>query len=127
MLPVPENFGTVIDDNEEIVKRNKEIFWKIKGVAAKASYRIFIKYNNPMKTDKPDLKTFIESFVSTHSIPLLESHLQILLSRKTNFVGAKVLNYANKFVAAATKRENTMEKLKPFIENLLYDITIPVL
>jgi len=118
-MQCPLHLATPTDESEEIETRNKNIFWKIKGIAGKATYRIFIKYNNPLKTDNASIKKFMENFSSTYSIPLLESHLQILLSRKTNFVGVKSLNYAIKFVAASIKRENTMEMLKPFIENLL--------
>jgi len=49
------------------------------------------------------------------------------MSRKTNFVGSKALNYAIKFVSISTKRQNTMEKLKPYVENLLYDTVIPIM
>jgi hypothetical protein len=60
-------------------------------------------------------------------MPLLESHLQLVFKRKTHFVGSKALNFAIKFVSLCTKYPQTMEKLKPFVENLLYETIIPIM
>jgi len=57
----------------------------------------------------------------------MESHLQQLLARKTNFVGSKALSFSIKFLSNCTKQEHTMEKLKPFVENIMYDTIIPIL
>jgi hypothetical protein len=51
---------------------------------------------------------------------ILESHLKLLLNRQTKFVGSKCLNFAIKFISAATKIEITMSKLKPFIESIMF-------
>ena len=37
------------------------------------------------------------------------------------------MNFAIKYVSASTKLETTMEKIKPFVENLLYEIIIPIM
>ena len=58
---------------------------------------------------------------------LLESHLQLMFKRKTGFVGSKTLNFNIKFVTASTKLQKTMDKLKPFIENILYETIIPIM
>jgi len=50
-----------------------------------------------------------------------------VLATKTNFVGAKALSFAVKYLTSSTKKQNTMEKLKPFIENLLYETLVPIL
>jgi hypothetical protein len=42
-------------------------------------------------------------------------------------VGSKCLNQALKFISASTKQSNTMEKLKPYVENILYDTIIPIM
>jgi hypothetical protein len=47
--------------------------------------------------------------------------------RKTHFVGSKALNFAVKYVSASTKLENTMNMIKPFVENILYEIIIPIM
>ena len=69
----------------------------------------------------------MEYFQKSFSEPLLESHLKHLLSRKTNFVGSKCLTFSMKFISAATKTPATMAKLKPFIENILYEVVIPII
>lgn len=71
--------------------------------------------------------TFSNNFSLKYNIPLLESHLQILLSRQNSFVGSKALNYVIKFASHSTKLKNTMEKLKPFVQNILYNVVIPIL
>ena len=58
---------------------------------------------------------------------LLESHLQLMFKKKTNFVGSKTLNFNIKFVTASCKIERTMIKLKPFMDNILYETVIPIM
>ena len=50
-----------------------------------------------------------------------------MFQRKDKFVGSKTLSFAIKFIAASTKKANTMEKLKPYVENILYDTVIPIM
>ena len=58
---------------------------------------------------------------------LLESHLQLIFKRKTNFIGSKTLNHVIKFVTCSCKIERTMNKLKPYIDNILYETAIPIM
>ena len=46
-MKAPAEQCTKIDNTEEIQRRDKTIFWKIKGIASKLTYRIFLKYGNP--------------------------------------------------------------------------------
>jgi len=127
-MECPENLNSATENTVEIVNRDKSIFWKIKGITAKTTYRMFIKYADPGKVeDKLHIKTFSNNFSLKYSIPLLESHLQILFQRKTHHVGSKALNFAIKFISASTRMQNTMEKLKPYVENILYDTVIPIM
>jgi hypothetical protein len=50
-----------------------------------------------------------------------------MFKRKTGFVGSKTLNFNIKYVSSATKLQNTMDKLKPFIENILYETIMPIM
>lgn len=50
-----------------------------------------------------------------------------MFKRKTNFVGSKTLNYVIKLVSSATKVELTMNKMLPFLENILYETAIPMM
>lgn len=127
-MDTPPDLASSTSDTQEIIKRDKSIFWKIKGITAKATYRMFCKYADSNKVeDKVLIKTFSNNFSLKYSNPLLETHLKILFSRKTNFVGSKALNFAIKFVSYSTKMANTMEVLKPFVENILYETIIPIL
>ena len=58
---------------------------------------------------------------------LLESHLQIMFAKKNQFVGSKALNFAIKFTSASTKQQITMEKIKPFVEDILQNIIVPIM
>lgn len=46
-LPCPPELTAATDDIQEIERREKNIFWKLKGITAKLTYRIFVKYGNP--------------------------------------------------------------------------------
>ncbi len=50
-----------------------------------------------------------------------------MFKRKTNFVGSKTLNFVIKLVSSATKVELTMNKMLPFLENILYETAIPMM
>jgi len=95
-------------------------------MAAKITYRLFSKYGNTAYS-KDEYGKFIEYFQKTFSETLLESHLTLMFARKTKFVGSKCLNFNIKFISAAVKIPLTMAKLKPFIENILYETAIPIM
>lgn len=109
-----------------IAERDKAIQWKIKGMASKITYRIFSKYGNPAYK-KDEYAQFQTYFQQNFSEVLLEAHLQLMFARKTNFVGSKSLNFNIKFVSAGVKIPQTMAKLKPFIENIMYETAIPIM
>lgn len=82
-MPCPKDLAEPTLDTNEIQRRDKSIFWKIKGIAAKITYRLFIKYGNPVIVeDKPIYKAFSKKFLNEFSLTLLESHLSILLQKK---------------------------------------------
>jgi hypothetical protein len=114
------------EDMTVIEERDKHIQWKLKGIATQTTYRMFSKYGNSKFCDDKYVD-FSNFFFNTCGIPLLESHLQLVFKRKTHFVGSKTLNFAIKFVSACTKLPKTMEKLTPFVENLLYETIIPIM
>ena len=53
--------------------------------------------------------------------------MQIMFKRKTHFVGSKTLNFVIKLVSSATKIKLTMDKMTPFIDNILYETAIPLM
>lgn len=97
-------------------------------MASKITFRLFSKYGNPTYTkDQVQFEAFGVYFRNNFNLTLLESHLQLMFSRKTNFVGSKCLNFNIKVVSASLKIEETMAKLKPYIDNILYDMVIPIM
>ena len=50
-----------------------------------------------------------------------------MFKRKTHFVGSKTLNFVIKLVTTATKVKLTMDKMIPFIENILYETVVPLM
>ena len=85
-MPTPEDMKELTNNTKEINRRDKSIFWKIKGIASKLTYRITIKYGDPsIVEDKALVKSFSNNFSIKYVMPLLESHLQIVLTRKNTF------------------------------------------
>jgi hypothetical protein len=104
-MPCPDDLCAPTSDTAETVARDKSIFWKIKGIAAKITYRVFVKYGDPETVeDTTIIKSFSNNFSLKYSIPLLESHLQLMFQRKEKFVGSKSLSFAIKFISASTKK-----------------------
>lgn len=127
-MECPAELATKTDDATEIDRREKHIFWKLKGITAKLTYRIFVKYGNPtIVEEKPEIQAFSNWFSTNCNVALLESHLTLLLARSTGYVGAKALNFSIKYTSASTKLSVTMEKLKPFVLRILQDTVIPIL
>lgn len=50
-----------------------------------------------------------------------------MFKKKTNFVGSKTLNFVIKLVTTASKVKLTMDKMLPFIDNILYETVIPLM
>jgi importin-7 len=109
-----------------IEERDKSMPWKIKGIAAKTTYRLFSKFGNPSYVDDK-FAEFSERFKTTFAIPMLESHLAQLFQRKTSFIGSKTLNFAIKYVQQAAKLPLTMQVLYPFIEQILFENIVPIM
>jgi len=72
-----------------IEKRDKHIIWKTKGIAAKASYRMFSKYGIAKFVSNKELEAFSKKFRDVYALPLLESHLQLVLKKRTHYVGSE--------------------------------------
>jgi hypothetical protein len=73
-FPVPEALGSYVDDANEIDTRNKHIFWKIKALAGRVTYRMFCKFAR-MDFLPPEELDFAKAANDEFSGALLESHL----------------------------------------------------
>ena len=50
--PMPAELETPVEDMDEIAKRDKSVYWKIKAISAKITYRIFSKYASTKYLDE---------------------------------------------------------------------------
>jgi hypothetical protein len=76
--PVPFEEETFQEDDlQTLYQKEKGLPWKIKGLASKLSYRLFIKYGNSKdhKMYHDDIKAFKVYFVESLAPTLLDSHL----------------------------------------------------
>ena len=56
-METPPALQGTTDDVDEINRREKNIFWKLKGITGKLTYRIFVKYGNPtIVEEKPHIQ-----------------------------------------------------------------------
>ena len=78
--PLPAELDSATDDMDEIERRDKHICWKTKGIVGQTTYRLFSKYGNPKFSDER-FEEFSKAFRSKYAIPLLESHLAVVLRR----------------------------------------------
>lgn len=46
-MPCPPDLASPTEVTEDIQARDKHIFWKVKNLAAKITYRAFVKYSKP--------------------------------------------------------------------------------
>ena len=126
---IPFELESQLDDNLQTSElRDKNIHWKLKGIASKFTFRLFSKYGTTKNRAPSDFhQAFCANFVETLVPTLLDSHLQLVFRKKTNFVGSIALSYAIQFLEHASRVPLTMSIMEPYIENILYETTIPVI
>lgn len=61
-MPLPAELASQTQDQNEIIKRDKTIFWKIKGYAAKISNRLLIKTEPSRLNNCGAIDNFEENF-----------------------------------------------------------------
>ena len=50
-----------------------------------------------------------------------------MFQKKTNFVGTKSMIYTIRFITNTTRNPEAFEKIKPYIETILYDCIVPLM
>jgi hypothetical protein len=60
-------------------------------------------------------------------LKLCNTHLNILLSKKEQFVGTKTLNSSLRFVSLALKTTKMRKMCAEHIQTILYELTLPLL
>jgi hypothetical protein len=105
-----EIFNT--EDFQLVQSKEHNLNWKIKGMAAKLSYRLFSKYGTSKELPHSNTENlFKNSFTLNLSPALLESHMQIVFRKKTHFVGSQSLIYSIKFLLMSIRIPVTMNIL----------------
>ena len=83
--------------------------------------------NKRIYTNKRSLDSFFLEFEQNYVTDLCNSHLKILLARKTQFVGTKTLNSALRFVATALGKAKVRRMCQEHIQTILYELTLPLM
>ena len=83
--------------------------------------------NTRVKTNKRSLDSFFLEFDRDYATPLCNSHLKVLLSKKTQFVGTKTLNSSLRFVATALGKAKMRKLCQQHVQTILFELTLPLL
>jgi hypothetical protein len=72
--PEPESISSFVEDMDEIDTRNKHIFWKLKAIVSRITYRLFNKFARTefMPEEEREWSKFANA---EYSQQLLDSHL----------------------------------------------------
>ena len=60
-MPVPAELESMTEDSEEISERDRKMIWKVKGAAARLTFRLFSRYANTnycIKEKEKEYKTY---------------------------------------------------------------------
>lgn len=70
---------------------------------------------------------FCKEFDNNYAVPIIQSHLSIVMQKKTNYVGTKTLSSALKLITISLKTQRTRTLLQDKIPQLLYDVCLPLM
>lgn len=59
-MPVPEDLKTLTQDTDEVNRRDKTMFWKLKATVAELTHKLFT-HSDPLECEE-HLKPFAEMF-----------------------------------------------------------------
>jgi len=79
------------------------------------------------KTGRQALDRFFTEFDQHYAAKLCNAHLNMLLSKKEQFVGTKTLNCSLRFVAMAIKTAKMRKMCAPHIKTILFELTLPLM
>jgi hypothetical protein len=131
--PVPFDCETFNEEDLLKVQQiDKRIEWKIKGLAAKFSFRLFCKHGSVSSRAQNEVATdfttaFKFNFMNNLMPMLLDSHLTLVFKRKSHFVGSRALIYSLRFLTKAVTVPLAMNIMQPYLENLLFETTVPII
>ena len=106
------------DDPEEIDKRTKNVYWKIKYQCFNIIYRIYQKYGVESKNDK-NLSQFSKIINDHFAILILELSLETLFKTFSNFVSHNIIAIVFKFLNMLPQRKQLMDQLEKHLEVIM--------
>lgn len=74
------------------------------------------------------LQAFHREFESQYAMPLTQAHTNLLLKRRTEFVGTKTLNSSLRFFAIAIRKPKIYKPVcQPVLMQILFELSLPLL
>ena len=124
---VSSELESYTEDWDTIVLRDKHVHWSIKKIVGKIMQKFIQKFGTLRNLEVGDEIEFAKEFQEKYSLSFLESNIAILLKRKTHFVGPKTTHFALKYVFYSLNSEVTFKALCPHLDNILFEILVPLL
>ena len=72
------------------------------------------------------MQAFINEFQTTYLAKLNATHINIIMQRREQFVGDRCLALSIKFLEMSMSYKATRTLLKPHIETILFNISLPL-
>lgn len=79
-----------------------------------------------MNNNRRQVDLFHQEFKDVYLKKLNNTHLNIIMQRQTQFVGTKTLALSFKFIGISLKFKETRILIKPAIEPILFNISLPL-
>lgn len=76
--------------------------------------------------DKRVVDQFVKEFQDNYISRLNQVHLKLLMLRQSQFVGTRTLALSIKFLTMSMRFKHTRELIKPHIEDILFNISLPL-
>jgi hypothetical protein len=72
------------------------------------------------------VQAFINEFQTTYLARLTQTHINIIMQRREQFVGDRCLSLSIKFLEMSMSYKSTRTAVKPHIETILFNISLPL-
>lgn len=123
--PIPQDLEETTQDEQEIVKREKNVFWKNRNCCAMVLESFLLKYSNS-KFEKQKNKGL--ALIIQEKYLFCEAFLDILIRRNNLFVSQKLLYFSMKYLhSALINIPKSSAILTPHLSKLVFEIAIPML
>jgi len=122
---VPADAQTPVKTCDELIKREKNVYWVNKKWCGEIMIRFMQKFGNKDTTNLEN-KEYAPSIKTDYLVPFLEIFVKNLLKRKTHFIANKYSFYAGKYIFYSLKIPEFREMLNEHLEELLFDVFLPM-